>query len=98
MTAWLVMMAFTLLGLVGVTTFEWAYRVADLVVFVALISYYANAATDLDAVTAAWAAIRAGKAHAQGVANEGVVRDDVLARLEALSEAIYDHALRSERE
>ena len=98
--AWLVMMGFVALGLLGVTSFHWASHLATLVVFVTFISFYANAATDLDQVTAAWAAIRAGKAHAQGLRNEQVgdgSRDEILTRIEELAELIHDHQLRSEK-
>lgn len=98
MVAWVIMMCCVGAGLLHVPGFGWAANISGEVFFVSLISFYANAATDLDAVTAAWAAIRAGKAHAQGVQNESVVRDDVLARVEALQELIYEHQLREENE
>lgn len=100
MIAWVVMMMFVGLGLVGAEPFEWASKLGQLVVFVTLISFYANAATDLDAVTAAWAAIRAGRAHEQAVRTEESGADShaaTLARIESLQEAIYEHMLRQER-
>lgn len=100
MVAWIVMMVFVGLGLLGVDTFKWASHLGTLVVFVTLISFYANAATDLDAVTAAWAAIRAGKAHAQGLRNEASGAEghaETLVRIEALAELIHDHQMRGEQ-
>jgi uncharacterized protein YcsI (UPF0317 family) len=37
------------------------------IVFVSMISLYANAATDYDQVTSAWAAIHAARAHHQAI-------------------------------
>lgn len=101
MVAWILMMVFVGLGLLGISAFHWAAHLGTLVVFVTLISFYANAATDLDAVTAAWAAIRAGKAHAQGLRNEragDAGHAEILQRIESLAEMIHDHQLRAEDE
>lgn len=98
--AWVVMMVFVALGLIGVASFHWASHVATLVVFVTFISFYANAATDLDQVTAAWAAIRAGRAHAQSVDTEHATRsasEDTLARIESVAELIHDELQRQDR-
>jgi hypothetical protein len=79
---------------------HWALSLAGRIVFVALISFYANAATDLDQVTAAWAAIRAGRAHAQGVRNEQedlAAHREALEHLEQLAELIHSHQLRQEK-
>jgi putative solute:sodium symporter small subunit len=99
MTAWILMVVFVGLGLLGVSEFFWASRLGNLVVFVTLISFYANAATDLDALTSAFAAIRAGRAHAQGIRNEEVGVDsheELLRRIESMTELIHEHQLRNE--
>lgn len=101
MMGWVVMMVCVGLGLLGVPEFQWASRSAKLVWFVSLISFYANAATDLDALTAAWAALRAGRAHGQAKRVEDLTTGghaDVLERIEALAETIHDHQLRQERD
>ena len=98
--AWVIMMGLVGLGLLGVPGFAWAAHLAALVWFVSLISFYANAATDLDTVTSAWAAVRAGRAHSQGVDIEAASADrhaSTLERIEALAELIHDHQLRSEK-
>lgn len=51
------------LGLLHVDGFTWAKALATSVPFVAMISIYANWATDLDQATAAYAALVASNAH-----------------------------------
>lgn len=52
------------LGLLHVGGFTWAKSLALSIPFVALISIYANWSTDIDATTAAYAALVAANAHA----------------------------------
>ena len=100
MVAWLAMIVCVILGLLHVSGFAWAKSIGGLVVFVTLISFYANAATEAGNVTAAWAAIRAGRAHAQGVESEQVSQAahiEMLGRIHDLAELIHEHQLRSEK-
>lgn len=62
-TSWLILGSMVALGLMHVGPFDWAAILSRSVPFVALISIYANAATDFDAVSAAFAALVAADAH-----------------------------------
>jgi hypothetical protein len=66
--AWVVLGTLVACGLAGVTDLAWAKTVAESLPFIALISIYANAATDLDGATAAFAALVAADVHHQVVA------------------------------
>jgi hypothetical protein len=58
---WIVLAALYFVGpFIGITHIEALF---GSIVFVAMISLYANAATDYDQVTSAWAAIHAARAH-----------------------------------
>lgn len=61
--AWTLLGAFVILGMFHVELFGWAFTLAKSVPFVAIISVYANWATDLDGATAAYAALVAASAH-----------------------------------
>ncbi len=60
---WLALSACIIAGLLHAEHFTWAKVLAESLPFVVLISLYANIATDLDAVTAAFAALVAADAH-----------------------------------
>jgi hypothetical protein len=62
---WLVVAAVVSAGLAGADAFAWAKHLAESLPFVVLISVYANAATDLDSGTSAFAALVASDVHAQ---------------------------------
>lgn len=64
------------LGLLHVDGFTWAKALATSVPFVALISIYANWATDLDAATAAYAALVAANAHHDAESAHRTLTDD----------------------
>lgn len=94
---WLLLIVCVALGLAGVSGFHWAASLGGLVVFITLISLYANAEGEFAQAAGYWAALRAGKAHAQGLRNEQVGAtgaDEVLERIENLTETIHDHQLR----
>lgn len=61
--AWTLLGICVALGLTGVPGFHWATELSKSVPFVAMISIYANWATDVDASTAAYAALVAADAH-----------------------------------
>jgi hypothetical protein len=61
--AWVTLGIFIALGLAHIGAFDWASDLSKSIAFVALISIYANAATDFDAATAAFAALVAADAH-----------------------------------
>jgi hypothetical protein len=66
---WTVLGLCVLAGIFHVAGFDWARVLAESIPFVALISIYANWATDLDAATAAFAALVAADAHATSERN-----------------------------
>jgi hypothetical protein len=60
-TSWVVLAALYFVGpYIGISHIDALF---GSIVFVAMISLYANAATDYDQVTSAWAAIHAARAH-----------------------------------
>jgi hypothetical protein len=66
--AWTVLGVLVACGLAGVSAFSWARTLAESLPFIALISIYANWATDLDGATAAFAALVASDVHHDVVA------------------------------
>jgi hypothetical protein len=78
------------MGLLHVGGFAWAKTLAESLPFVALISIYANWATDVDAATAAFAALVASDSHAAVVSTGAALVTDFrevetdIARLAAL--------------
>lgn len=62
--AWTILALLVGLGLAHVGGFGWAKDLAQSIPFVVMISIYANWATDLDAATAAYAALVAADGHA----------------------------------
>jgi hypothetical protein len=88
---WTILAVLVALGLAHVGVFAWAKDLAESLPFIALISIYANWATDLDAATAAFAALVASDSHAAVVstgaalvADLGLLEVDV-ARLASLA-------------
>ena len=75
--AWTILGAVVGAGLLGVSEFAWAKVLAESVPFVAMISIYANWATDLDAATAAFAALVASDSHAAVVATGVAITADL---------------------
>lgn len=63
MTAWCILGVIIVLGLAHLEALSWAKQLAESVPFVVLVSIYANIATDLDQVCAAFAALVAADAH-----------------------------------
>jgi hypothetical protein len=95
------------LGLAGVPWLHWAVSIGRLVVFITLISLYANFEGELGQVTGAWAAIQGGRAHQQGLDVEEQASESYAAilqrveatqtRVESLAEELYAELLRQER-
>lgn len=91
--AWMILGVLVSLGLAHVGGFAWAKDLSESVPFVALISIYANWATDLDAATAAFAALVAADGRAAtvkaGHRDFSVVENDIalLAQLQPGPEA-----------
>jgi hypothetical protein len=74
---WTIMAALIGAGLAGIGGFLWAKTLAESIPFVALISVYANWATDVDAATAAFAALVASDSHAAVVTIGDVLGADL---------------------
>jgi hypothetical protein len=69
--AWVLLGSCIALGLAHVGPFDWAANLSRSIAFVALISLYANAATDFGNATAAFAALVAADAHKAAAAAAG---------------------------
>jgi hypothetical protein len=82
--AWTILGAAVGAGLLGADGFGWAKDLSESVPFVALISLYANWATDVGTATAAFAALVASDSHAAVVATGKMLEAD----LEALMDDI----------
>lgn len=74
--AWSVLAVLIGLGLAHVHGFAWAKALAESLPFVVMISIYANWATDLDAATAAFAALVAADASASSEKNRSLLARD----------------------
>jgi hypothetical protein len=75
--AWTILGACVGAGLLHAGGFTWAKDLAESVPFVALISLYANWATDVDAATAAFAALVASDSHAAVVSTGAALSGDL---------------------
>lgn len=75
--AWTILGAAVGAGLLGTAGFGWAKDLAESVPFVALISLYANWATDVGTATAAFAALVASDSHAAVVATGRMLEADL---------------------
>lgn len=75
--AWTILIACVGAGIGHVAGFHWAQALAASIPFVALISLYANWATDLGAAIAAYAALVASDVHSQVTASSGVLAADL---------------------
>lgn len=95
--AWVLLLVCVALGMLGVSALSWARHAAEGLAFVTLISLYANAASDFNGMTSAWAAIRAGAAHAQVASTES---GGLVGTAEILSavELVLDEVRRQERD
>jgi hypothetical protein len=77
--AWTILGVCVILGLAHAGGFHWAKLLAESIPFVVLISIYANWATDLDAATAAFAALVAADSHVASDANRQLLTKDFTA-------------------
>jgi len=77
--AWMILGACVSLGLLHIQGFAWAKVLSASVPFVALISIYSNWATDVDASTAAFAALVAADSHNAVEASREMLTGDVAA-------------------
>jgi hypothetical protein len=77
--AWMILGACVILGLAHMQGFGWAKVLSESVPFVSMISIYANWATDLDAATAAFAALVAADSHSAVEASREMLSVDVTA-------------------
>jgi hypothetical protein len=75
--AWTLLIAFVAAGLAHVAGFGWARNLAASIPFVALISLYANWATDLGASFASYAALVASDVHSQVAATGSAIETDI---------------------
>jgi sulfite exporter TauE/SafE len=75
--AWTILGAAVGAGLLGTAGFGWAKDLSESVPFVALISLYANWATDVGTATAAFAALVASDSHAAVVATGQMLEADL---------------------
>jgi hypothetical protein len=74
---WLVLIGCVAAGLAHIAGFAWAYDLSQTVWFVALLSLYANLATDFGAVIASYAALVAADVHSQVAVTSSVLTADL---------------------